>query len=165
MPFQFNIGDHVSSQIGFTCFSLAQYRQLKWSRAKLFELVKTNPNCDAYFCSLPGGRSLTNLINDRSIWVNFAPSIEAPRYGKACLASGEIGIADRAFRMGKWTVLATLIHELACLNGASDRGGDSSAEEAVYFCGLGTSEKHDCAVEDLSWSFLGNHVTEFVAVP
>lgn len=148
MPFQFNIGDHASPQAGFTKFNSAQYSQLKWSRNKLFKMVKNNPACNAYFRTLPRGRSLSNMINDRSIWVNFGPSIEAPYYGKAYFANGEIGIAERAFRMGRWTVLATIIHEFAHLNGAPGHGGDTRAEEAVYHCGLGTSEEYYGGVDD-----------------
>lgn len=148
MPFQFNIGDYVSPQADFTKFDSARYNQLKWSRNKLFKMVKNNPACDAYFRSLPRGRTLTNMINDGSIWVNYGPHIEAPYYGKAFFANGEIGIADRAFQMGRWTVLATIIHEFAHLNGAPGHGGDTRAEEAVYHCGLGTAEEYYGLVDD-----------------
>ncbi|WP_299470534.1 hypothetical protein [uncultured Roseibium sp.] len=164
MPFQLNIGDHVSPHAGFTNFNLAQYRQLKWSREKLFEIVRNNPDCDSYFRSLPKGRSLTDLINDDSIWVNFGSSIEAPRYGKTCIANSEIGISERAFILGRWTVLATLIHELAYLNGASLHGGDTCAEEAVYYCGLVTSENYDGLAEEPNLPFFGNSATGFASV-
>ncbi|WP_305985553.1 hypothetical protein [Roseibium sp. MMSF_3544] len=148
MPFQFNIGDHISLQAGFTNFDSAQYGQLKWSRNKLFKMVKNNPSCDAYFRSLPNSRTLTSMINDDSIWISYGPGIEAPFYGKAYFDNGEIGIADRAFRMGRWTVLATIIHELAHLNGAPGHGGDTRAEEAVYHCGLGTDKEYFDLVDD-----------------
>ncbi|MBG6200376.1 hypothetical protein IWQ48_001505 [Labrenzia sp. EL_13] len=140
MPFQFNIGDHVSPQAGFVEFSAPQHDQLKWCRSKLFKMVAGNLSCDDYFRSLPNSRTLTDLINDSSIWVNYGPGIATPFYGKTYSASGEIGIADSAFRMGRWTVLATIIHELAHVNGAPGRGGDTRAEEAVYHCGLATSD-------------------------
>ncbi|WP_029065557.1 hypothetical protein [Labrenzia sp. DG1229] len=148
MPFQFNIGDHVSPLAGFVEFNASQYSQLKWCRSKLFKMVRENQSCDAYFCSLPNSRTLTHLINDGSIWVNFGPAIETPFYGKAYFAASEIGIADRAFRMGRWTVLATIIHELAHINGAPGRGGDTRAEEAVYHCALGISDEYYGLVDD-----------------
>lgn len=148
MPFQFNIGDHVSRQAGFAEFNASQFKQLKWCRTRLFKMVANNPSCDAFFRSLPHGRTLGNMINDASIWVNYGPGIAAPYYGKAYFATGEIGIADRAFRMGRWTVLATIIHELAHINGAPGHGGDTRAEEAVYHCGLGTREEYYGLVDD-----------------
>jgi hypothetical protein len=53
----------------------------------------------------------------------------------------EVAISEQAFRIGRWTVLATLVHELAHTNGAPDRPS-TAAEEAVLACGMGyNSEK------------------------
>jgi len=49
----------------------------------------------------------------------------------------EIAIAPKAFRIGRWTVLATLIHELAHSDGAAWGRDSAEAELAVLACGLG----------------------------
>lgn len=69
MPFQFNVGDHSSPIWKYTSFNSSQYSKLKWARNKLFKMVKNNPGCNAYFRTLPKGRSLSDMINDSSIWV------------------------------------------------------------------------------------------------
>ncbi|MES0882138.1 hypothetical protein [Roseibium sp. SCP14] len=147
MPFQFNIGDHASPISKYTSFNSSQYSKLKWARNKLFRMVKNNPGCDAYFRSLPGRRTLTNMIGDSSIWVNYGPTI-SPLHGEIHTPTGEIAVGDRAFNMGRWMVLATLIHELAHHNGAPITGGDTRAEEAVYHCGLGTAKEYYDGVDD-----------------
>ncbi|WP_422376305.1 hypothetical protein [Roseibium sp.] len=147
MPFQFNVGDHVSPVLKYKKFNASQYSQLKWARSKLFKMVQNNPSCNAYFRTLPKSRSLTSLINDNRIWVNYGPTI-SPLHGEIHVPSGEIAVGDRAFNMGRWMVLATLIHELAHYNGAPITGGNTSAEEAVYHCGLGTPKEYFGGVDD-----------------
>ena len=149
MPFQFNVGDHSSPVWKYKSFNSAQYSQLKWARNKLFKMVRNNPSCNGYFRKLPNGRSLTEMINDSNIWVNYGPTI-APLHGEIHQPTGEIAIGDRAFKMGRWMVLATIIHELAHHNGAPITGGDTSAEDAVYHCGLGTAKEYYDGVDDPS---------------
>jgi hypothetical protein len=101
---------------------------------------------NVYFRSLPDGRSLTDLLNDAAIWVNYHPTMGA--YGETNAVSGkEIAISERACRIGRWTVLATLIHELAHAGGAPG-GADASAEEALLACGLGRSVEKTTGVDD-----------------
>jgi hypothetical protein len=149
--FQINIGDH-SSPIGhYRAFSKAgsSYSMLKWARKKVFAIAEHNPPANTFFRSLPGGRSLTSLIKDSGIWVNYAPTV-APLFGQTKMGTGEIGISDRPFSTGKWMVLATLIHELAHVNGAPNTGGNTLAEEAVYHCGLGSASEYFDGIDDPS---------------
>jgi hypothetical protein len=96
------------------------------------------PSADVYFRSLPGGRSLTALLADRAIWINYAIPLGIPFMGQSVGDSyNEIAISSWAFRNGKWTVLGTLIHELAHINGAPE-WPSQAAEEALVHCGLGT---------------------------
>jgi len=147
--FQINIGDHISSVSHYKSFkkSSKYYSHLKWSRYKLFRMVERNPACNAFFRSLPGGRSLTSLILDKHIWVNYAPTI-TPLFGQYKDGSKEIALSDRPFVTGKWMVLATVIHELAHVNGAPITGGNTLAEEAVYHCGLGTHDEYYSGIDD-----------------
>ncbi|PVB63692.1 hypothetical protein [Labrenzia sp. 011] len=147
MPFQFNVGDHSSSILNYTRFDSAQYGKLKWARNRLFRMVKNIPGCNAYFRTLPGGRSLSDMIGDSGIWVNYGSGL-SPLYGEIHVPTGEIAVGDRAFNMGRWMVLATLVHELAHHNGAPITGGDTRAEEAVYHCGLGNSREYYDGVDD-----------------
>lgn len=87
------------------------------------------------------------MISDSSIWVNYGPMI-SPLHGQIHVPTGEIAIGDRAFKMGRWMVLATIIHELAHHNGAPITGGNTLAEEAVYHCGLGTAKEYFEGVDD-----------------
>jgi hypothetical protein len=149
--FQINIGDHTSSVRHYRAFSSggSYYSSLNWTRTKLFGVAKHNPPANTFFRSLPGGRSLTSLINDSSIWINYAPSV-APLFGQTRMGTGEIGISDRPFALGKWMVLATVIHELAHVNGAPNTGGNTLAEDAVYHCGLGSSAEYYGGPDDPS---------------
>src|ERR1044072_3091103 len=96
--FQINIGDHSSSVRHYRAFSKSgsYYSSLQWAREKLFDVAAHNPPANTFFRSLPGGRSLTSLINDPGIWINYAPSV-APLFGQARMGTGEIGISDRRF--------------------------------------------------------------------
>jgi hypothetical protein len=106
-----------------------------WARTKAIEITKKIPRANSYFRSLPNGRSLTDLLGDSTIWVNYGPGLLG--YGEINMVGGkEIAISPTAFRIGRWTVLATLIHELAHSNGAAG-GSSTAAEEAVLACGLG----------------------------
>ena len=152
MPFQFNIGDHASPIPRYRAFpkGSTKYSMLKWTRSKLFRMVKNNPRCNTYFRSLPNGRSLTNLINDSRIWVNYDPTIPPPLTGETHVPTGEIALPDLPFIKGRWVLLGTIIHELAHVNGAPITGGDTRAEEALYHCGLGTAKEYYDDVDDPS---------------
>jgi hypothetical protein len=92
-------------------------------------------------------RSLTQLLADRTIWINYAPDPGNLVGRTDKLTHKEIGIAEASYRWGRWQVLATLIHELTHSNGAPGKGS-KAAEEALLHCGLGkrserTSNKDD----------------------
>ena len=60
--------------------------------------------------------------------------------------SNEIGIGELAYVSGKEMVLATLIHELAHIAGASD-GRSRAAEEALIHCGLGKKSELETGIK------------------
>jgi hypothetical protein len=136
---QINIGDHSSSISTFIAIPDYHRGMARWARTKANEIARTIPRANSYFRGLPSGRSLTDILGDSSIWVNYAPAILD--YGIIDRVGGkEIAISPTAFKVGRWTVLATLIHELAHSNGAP--ANSKAAEEAVLACGLGKrSEK------------------------
>jgi hypothetical protein len=143
---QINIGDHVSPHPGWVEVPNKWREQLRWARSNAFRITRDIPAANKYFKTLPLGRSLTDLLNDGSIWLNHDPT--DPDWGATSIPHPtEVSINPLSFRWGRWSVLATLVHELAHVNGAPG-GNDKRAEEAVLHCGMGrqsekTSGKND----------------------
>src|SRR2546423_2915497 len=89
--------------------------------------------CNTCFARLPGGRTFDQVFDDPSIYVSFDPS--GPSSGATNAVGGkEITISMSEFRVGRWSVAATLVHELAHTNGAS--AVSASAEQTLSCCGL-----------------------------
>ena len=108
------------------------------------------PSADNYFRTLPGRRSLSQILADRTVWINFAPNIDY--YGET-MDDKELAVGPLAYRWGRWTVFGTLIHELAHANGAP---GDASkaAEEALLHCGLGKLSELKSGRDDLGTPYV-----------
>jgi hypothetical protein len=143
---QINIGDHVSPFKPFLQPIPFRHQWVtSWARRRAKVIAATVKGADTYFKSLPGKRSLTQLLSDRTIWINYASELAA--LGARPGNSNEIGIGELAYLRGKLMVLATLIHELAHINGAPD-GESRAAEDAVLHCGLGKQSERDTGVND-----------------
>ena len=146
MTLQINIGDHTSSEAGYIAFPNQFLPQIRWARTKAQWITRNIPSADVYFRTLPGGRSLRALLADNTIWVNYNATINY--FGETNRVGGkEIAIGRSAFRIGRWTVLATLIHELAHSNGAPG-GTDTQAERAVLQSGLGKRSESTSGTDD-----------------
>ncbi len=146
---QINIGDHVSSQAGYIAFPNDRLSTIRWARTKAIWIAANVSTANPYFRGLPGGRSLSELLADRSIWINFHPTMVD--FGETNFAGGkEIAIAVTSYRIGKWTVLATLVHELAHVNGVRGAALPQAAERAVLACGLGRQSELTSGVDDPS---------------
>ena len=140
MTIQLNIGDHVSPHASFGAFpGGARLETMRWARKRALLVSVGMPSANVYFRGITAGaRSLSAILADSSMWVNFHPTLVP--FGTTPGASGfatECAIGPAAFRGGRWVVLATLIHELAHCNGAPG-GGSTVAEDALPHCGLGT---------------------------
>jgi hypothetical protein len=95
--------------------------------------VKGLVPCNKCFSKLPGGRNFDEVFEDASIYVSFDGG--GPNSGVTNRAGGkEVTISARELRTGKWSVAATLIHELAHCNGAS--GTSIDAENTLNCCGF-----------------------------
>jgi hypothetical protein len=92
--------------------------------------VKGHEPCNAAFKALPGGRSFVDLWNDPSVWVSFDPDGRATSFGGTL--RNEISVSQYACRMGHWTLVATLIHELAHVGGV--HGENNTAEATLKAC-------------------------------
>lgn len=141
---QINIGDHISSEAGYIAIPERHRGTMRWARTKAKEIAKTMPSANTYFKTLPDGRSLSDLLSDSSIWVNYHPTM--PFFGETNQVSGkEIAISEKSFKIGRWTVLATLIHELAHTDGAPGGDGQTSrAGTALMWSGqaVGIDDRH-----------------------
>lgn len=145
MSIQVNIGDHVSPIAGFIAWPPSKVRLINWSRSRAKRITRDIASADPYFRTLPGGRSLSSILQDRSVWINYHATMNA--YGGAIRNGSELCISNTACRIGRWTVLATLIHELAHINGAPG-GASKAAEEALLHTGLGKKTERTTGVDD-----------------
>jgi len=144
---QINIGDHTSPMAGYIAFPNHRRAAMRWARKHAFWIIRNKPGADPYFKGLPGGRSLTELLNDNTIWVNYHATLAD--WGQTNHAGGkEVAISVTAFRMSKWSVLATLIHELTHVNGVKGAVSPRAAEDALLHCGLGRQTERDTGVDD-----------------
>jgi len=92
--------------------------------------IKSYQPCNDAFRALPGGRTLLQVWSDPDVWINFDPSLNHGDYGAT--RGKDITITAFSLRMGYWTVAATLVHELAHVNGAS--GTTHDAEGTLHSC-------------------------------
>jgi hypothetical protein len=92
--------------------------------------IKGDKPCNQAFRALPGRRTFAQVWTDPSVWLSFDPRRTNQLYG-ATLGK-EITITEYSLAMGRWTVAATLVHELAHVNGAS--GTDTKAEDTLKKC-------------------------------
>jgi len=154
MTLQINIGDHTSSEPDYLAVPDRLLSTARWARTKARWIAANLPSADVYFGSLPNGRTLTELMADSGIWVNYHATMTA--FGETNAVGGtEIAISNRSFRIGRWTVLATLIHELAHVDGAPG-GTDTRAERALLACGLGRQSELTTGIDDPNTPFNPN---------
>jgi len=131
---QINIGDHRAPRPDWIPIPIRNRRSMFWGRERAQWIARNISTANPYFERLPFRRSLTSLLADRSIWINYENN--PSRYGATeTMRRRDIAVSSTAFQQGRWVVLATLIHELAHVGGAP--GFSHSAEQAVLACGLG----------------------------
>jgi hypothetical protein len=144
---QINIGDHTSSHADWITVPAKYLSMMRWARTKCIWIAANKPAANTYFKTLKHGRSLTDIVNDRSIWINY--KVDAVVYGWAETPGTELAMTTRSFREGRWQLLASLCHELAHTNGADeDDPNGSQAEEAVLHCGMGYKKEKTSGVDD-----------------
>jgi hypothetical protein len=150
---QINIGDHTSSENGYIAVPSGAKRDMtQWARTKARWIAANIATADPYYRTLPNGKSLTELLADNTIWINYHATTTV--FGLTNFAGGkEIAIGNPAYRIGRWTVLATLVHELAHVNGVRGAVQPRAAELAVLACGLGKQSEATSGVDDPSTPF------------
>ena len=89
--------------------------------------------CNEAFKALPGGRTFAEVWKDPDVWISFDPKNNGRDFGATVTVGGkEVTITKYALRMGYWTTAATLVHELAHVNGADASG--HAAEGTLRKC-------------------------------
>jgi hypothetical protein len=94
-------------------------------------------HADQTFAALPGHRTLTQMVNGADIWINYDPSNRQGDWGWTMPAANpnDVVISQFTLRMGRWSTVGTIVHEMAHLDGAP--GGNShAAEETLRHSGL-----------------------------
>jgi hypothetical protein len=94
--------------------------------------IKGHVPCDNAFKALPGGRSFAEIWNDPNVWINFDPSLAASDFGATRQGTKESTISANALKRGRWTVAATLVHEMAHVDGVG--GAGLQAESVLKNC-------------------------------
>ena len=96
--------------------------------------VQNHSPCNECFRRLPGKRSFKEVYNDPDVWVNYADAPMAAPWGFTAAGTKEMAIHARSLTRGYLWVAATMVHEMAHVNGASGRSDDNSAERALKSC-------------------------------
>jgi hypothetical protein len=95
-----------------------------------------NVSCNSYFSHLPGGRSFDDIWRDPAFWINWDNRPNPGFYGATSSANPtEITISQFALNKGAWVTVATIVHEMAHVNGAPG-GSSTAAEDSLPRCGL-----------------------------
>lgn len=134
-------GDGHNAPLGrHTWNAYSDENKKKVVEAALFILrnnVKGMKPCNDCFSALPGGRSFDDVLGDDTIFISYDPHNVKGDFGATI--GKDITVTDYTISVGRWTVAATLVHELAHVNGAS--GADTKAEDTLNCCGF--SALHD----------------------
>lgn len=95
--------------------------------------IKGSKPCEHAFKALPGGKPFSVIWNNLDIWISRDPDNSGNKYG-VTLSRRHISVTEYALKMGHWTTAATIIHELAHVDGAG--GHDTKAEDTLLKCML-----------------------------
>lgn len=110
---------------------------LRKAMAIIQKSCRVSSGCNSYFSHLPGRRSFREVWDDPGVWIHWDPRPDPGFYGATShtFAVADVTISNYALNRGVWVTVATLVHELAHVNGAP--GGTSrAAENALPPCGL-----------------------------
>lgn len=114
---------------------------MNWIQTAVIESEKCSESCDDAFGILPGGKKFSEIWKDQNIWVSFLKTADTKIFGQAVKWGRDIAVSYGSFRHGWKQVAATIIHELAHINGASEKTTD--AEDTLVHCGLASKHRSD----------------------
>jgi hypothetical protein len=111
--------------------------------------MRNDSACNSSFVGLSGGLPFKHFFDDPNVWINFDPVDDGKLWGWTMPSTfpKDIVVTRYALKAGRWSTAATIVHELAHLNGAP--GGTSKAAELrVKACHLQSSKgPYDALVE------------------
>ncbi len=124
--------------LAYTAALARQQAMLERAIRTIRSNIRGSRTCNTAFQALPNGRTFDAVFDDDNIWISYCPSNST--YGFTDQVGGnEITIGELAFRWGYWTVIGTLVHEMAHTNGAD--ATTHAAEGTLTSCGL--AKVHD----------------------
>jgi hypothetical protein len=99
--------------------------------------IRNSSSCNNYFSRLSGTRSFKDVWDDAGVWIHWDPRGDPGFYGVTTheFPVADVTISNFALNKGVWVTVATLVHELAHVNGAPG-GTSTAAEDALPQCGL-----------------------------
>ncbi len=90
--------------------------------------------CNAYFASLPGGHTFTDLWQSPATWVNYSSANRAGLFASTHSNKRDMTLHEWCLStQNRWMIAACLCHELAHVGGAPG-GRSHEAERAVDKC-------------------------------
>jgi hypothetical protein len=114
---------------------------MTWIQTAVVEGTTCAESCDEAFGKLAGGKKFSELWADQSIHISFLTTPDPKTYGQAKMWGKDLAIAYGSFRHGWKMVAATIIHEMAHLNGAPDN--TKEAEATLLHCGLKSKHRKE----------------------
>jgi hypothetical protein len=101
--------------------------------------------CNDCFTALPRGQTFDALMASNSIRISYSKNSFWSTFGGDIFAlniGNDISVTQFAFNRGVWSVAATLVHELAHVNGAPNT--THQAEGTLLCCGM--QKGHDPSI-------------------
>jgi hypothetical protein len=101
------------------------------------------PPCNKSFSRLPLGNTLKEIVDFLKVWLNFIDNPESDLVGltrEGFSDTQDIGVTRAAMDKGKMYVVATIVHELAHVDGAPGtlaKRRSNAAERTLKHCLLG----------------------------
>lgn len=158
---QINTGNHVSLDqqkgtiiAGYLAVPGGHVSAIKAALRAIEAMAAARPACNQYFLSLRFKKSLSQILSNPNIWINYSPHLDtldhaAQTYFYDNQDWAEIALApstcEGPTRIGK--IMGTLLHEFAHVAGA--RGTiEKSAEISLFACGLGTKTEYNAQEDD-----------------
>ena len=114
---------------------------MTWIQQAIIEGTDCYIGCEEAFKALPGGRTFSEMWADPNIWISFLRTPDIETYGRSVFKGKDLSVSYGSFRLGWKMVAATLVHELAHLNGAPSNTTD--AEDVLLHCGLADKHRDD----------------------
>ncbi len=130
IPGSGHAGPAPNSGFQWTAFGPKNKKILDQAMFIIRTRIKGYKPCNKAFEALSGGRSFDDIWNDNSIWISYDPQTTAGTFGATL--GNDITLTAYTMAIGRWTVAATLVHELAHVDGAP--GNTAEAESTLISC-------------------------------